>query len=384
MDNKSGVSVTITDTRTVPLYESGIYEELLLSNGLGYDIYLIGMNNNRTILKADINNSSGCISIYKRTTNDPRSDKANGFNQQKACKQVTTTISPSCLAEGQFFHPDTNLVYATMDIGNSVSHPNSVKAYDKVVKDAITTITNIESTSIEFAANDPLGRTNAVYGCVGGYCFKVTCTKVPTEKPTGTFTTFIATGNDVIQQSVNDISELSQDGSMVITVLDKLLCLGITATEALARYNKEADSTNLHINAMVDTRLDGRRIEVEAMLDNLRSEHQIKVAELTTAISEGKSKIKLCGVEISRLKSDIIGKDNLIATWESSQSAYAKRFNHDAAMRSDNMKYYEQYHKTSRAEMSTRSEAIKIWSSVAAVIIAAIVGAVLKAQMDKK
>ncbi len=380
--NNNEVSVVETETTGVPAHQCGYYNESLISNGTIYDIVIISANNNRQTIKRDLANRTGGICIYTRNTSNPRMKHEAGVNKDIPCKMRTTTIPYNYLSTGSYYDEKTNLLFATVDVGASLEHPYATRQYNAIVQEAVNIIQdNGTNTSIRFTANDPKNRHSAIYGCFGGHTFRIPCTKVPNNK-VATFKTYLGLSGDMMEQSNDDITELMEKGSMVVTAFDKHMTLGLTADEAIKRYNKERDLLTKNINTMVSMRVAEQQSQNSIDQDILIKEYEAKSNELNIVITELKSKIKLNNSDIERLKADIKAKDTLISTWDTMQKANTARMHNDSSIRSDDLKYYEQYHKTTRSEYSARAEATKVWSSVAAVVIGAVVGAVVKVLID--
>lgn len=367
----------------IPTFYSGMYFESIVCNGTRSQIIVIGPNNTRVIIEPDLRNSNGNILVIKRSSNGKREAvTANGVEEIK-CKSKRYEFPGKLVEKGCFYSEELDLVFATVDVGQTIDHPYCKKNYNEMMAKAVESVSTKDSTHIVFAVNDPLARINELFACVHGHCFKIPCTHIRNRGGIS-LSIYLSTGSAVTTQETVDIEDIITNGVFSSNIFDKMFSFGLTANEALSQYDIVKKQFATDIDDIVNKRVIEQRKLHDKNAVAEKEKHDLEKKENQRKYDSLDHKYKILDDANAELKRELDAKSNLISEWHHQRDFISTEHRRGLMDKTIESKYDEQKHKTVRARWAESGETAKIVANVAAIVIGTIIVSAVKAYTSGK
>ena len=380
MTNENGVIVEEFKGFTIPLENGGYYRETLITNNTNENIVIVGNNNNRTTVTPDSPQGNGTVVVTLRSTNGKR--HVNGV--ELAMDTQKYTIPRELIEKGFYYLEQCDIILATPEVGESVTHPTASKTYVELLDEVMQSVISPDATKLLFTVNDPMRRMDHLFGCIGGHCFKIPCTSI--REPGGcTLMAYTVDNNKPSLHAKEDIESISTNGSISVPVFDTLLSLGITADDAYECHSNKQNIIQAEMAKIVAQRVASQRKEADTIQEQDSARHKIIVAELDVIIVGLKSNKNKLEQEIVNLIADNARDKKIVDSWERIKDYEEAREKRSDTKKTIKSKLDEQEHKTARARWQASSEPTKVIVTIVGIVVSAVVGAIIKELVaDKK
>jgi len=287
----------LSEEFTLQSHTAGLYGESLVINGTPNDIVIVTSSGSRVMVHPDHTSMNGSVTVIRRCANGRLNDDV-GLPMKLETKEYV--ISAEAIQRGYYFHKPTGTLIANREIGQTITHPYADKPYTDIINDIMKKVTGADCSSIRFTINDPQGRTNKLYGCVGDHCFAIPCTNVSKGGvTTAECVSFLHDGISATVQATHDVEELFTFGSIEIEAFDRLMVLGTSADDALTKYRQiKSDRENAAAQKVFSKLAEERKKLAEGIgyeKDKLTADiekQKIEQGRLKNDLSEREAKIK--------------------------------------------------------------------------------------------
>lgn len=343
---------------------TGYYRELIIINKTNRSIGVIHIDGTCEIVVPSVASTmvAPCVEIYYRHVNGPRSSKT--VDKHELPIDGKKIIIQECeIDNGPVYVPSVALLICTeMQIGH-VTHPYGDKAYNRILKEAITEAVKADGAfTVRIFANDPESRRKSIVWHFLGEVMEIPVTNFRANNAEVQF--IFSSGGKLIgvktipfEDLIDNNGYIEYTSGFVLHISDDKhkLELGMMALTKRNQGSSEyADKLIAH-----------ERATHKAEIEQINSVHAIEVDKMKLEIDSQKNTIAAQRLELERYKA-------MIEQW---QAFYSVRDSENKAKASDVSLATHQLG-LEKTAMATKTEELKMWSSgvkIAATILIPII-----------
>ena len=359
----------------------GLYTEVIIVNNTGDDIYRKSANGDITKIEYSYNASikSG-IHIIIRSTSKPRYEHGALFGslEEKKIPTIRYYIPESDLQKGSYYHEATQMLFTNKAIAGAMPHPLQQMTYkEMLVEFEKTYVSNKDSSTITIYVNDPTGELDKLFCNFGGHMIQLKVSHVKSGQDTRSTIKVVTNSNDTQMIHYDGtLDDIKADASyLVCDVFDRDLivarsmeCLVDGINELVAKNKREMD-------VVIQKRVDNRTNEMIVKLQGDLKVSEATVKKLNATIHEKESEIKSLRSDLKKTQDSL---DTIISVTAATREVEKAKTDRET----NKLKNEEQKYKTTRAKMSSFSEAVKVLTPVITAVVGIVIGLLINKNND--
>jgi hypothetical protein len=345
----------------------GAYSETIVCNGTRNPIVIIDDKNRRVEIPPDESFQNNQVVIMMRSCNGLRREREGHRWVEKPMKTITTKIPAWYIESGFYHHEDGDILITTTIAGSTLMHPRAKSAYMTNIEEVAKRINDKGlHTSMQFFLNDPLGRYDTIYGCIGTAVFELKCThESDTDSGDVASVTVVVSRDD--ETYINDrkeITTLFEEGNFSAEMQGGVLSLGLTPAEALEANKVFANNKTHAMNESINKRVVDVRVEFEGKAEILKEESSVALEALKLERNRFKNKCSTLDDKVEDLTVKLSAADAKSEEWKSLFDMRREVDIADLKVKTEENKQIEQKAKTRRAEIAIAHEEAKYSQAV--------------------
>lgn len=352
---------------------SGYYSESIVCNGTSNDIIIIDNQNRRSRIEPDLTNMDGCVTIKLRSHKGIRREYKSGRWVELPIETKTITINSWEVESGYYYCEHSDLVVASPTVGKTLFHPKSRSHYISNITDYAGRMADSpDQITLQYFVNDPEGRYESIFGCMGSSMILFNCTKEQDNESGNvpTLTVVVTNKEKSYIHDRKDISSLFEDGFFIAELQTGIICLGITSHEAQKADQQFHESIANKNNEEINKRVVALHSEFEEKIRLHKEESELSISSLKNESIRYKNKVDKLSDENEVLKTRLSSEQLKSAEWQ-------KLFDMQKEQNISLQKVREQRAKNNRADIAVEHEKVKYAHTVGKITAGFVFGVVL-------
>lgn len=328
-------------TASVPLSDTGFYQEYIVVNSSDSPIGMVDKFNNRHLIYPDTGfGKTGTIKVYLRT--DTGNKGQNG--QLKPMPTTICMIATADLLSDIVYVKEIDVVFCTEKNLQYTDHPQKSLSYEDALKNILEELKSLDSIkvpTIKIVANDPTGKIKKVYCYILDYFVEIT----PTHYPMSDNGVTIIFPNDGMKTKYISFEEIEKSNGIVSN--NQLRCyIGLNKTV---------------IRNAVDLDNSSKKVYTEQEFAEAQKKNDTELAaaiKKAEAIYANKYKVVIQDLnnQITELKTEIDGYKRVLNSADGYLNFVGKTMNHEEKV------------------LQNKSEQMKFWSGTIKIVVPLVIG----------
>jgi hypothetical protein len=345
----------------------GHYSESLVCNGTRNPIVIIDSNNRRVEIAPDDSFQNNQVIIVMRNCNGLRREREGTRWVEKPMSTTTTKIPAWYIESGYYHHEVGDILITTTVAGSTLMHPRAKSTYMTNVEEVAKRVNERGlHTSMQFFINDPEGRYDTVYGCIGTAVFELKCThELDTDSgDVASLTVVVSTNDNTYINDRKEITSLFEDGQFSAEMQGGVISLGLTPNEAQDANKVFANNKTHEVNECINKRVVDVRTEYEEKSKRIKEDADSALEAMKLDRNKARNKVATLEGKVEGLETTLAASNAKAEEWRKLFDMRKEMEASSIKVKTEEDKQTEQAAKTRRAEIAIDHENAKYSQTV--------------------